>query len=315
MFGGERARSTASVADARWAAVAERLTTPVRVTVSGRRGVGRSTVAHALVRAGIEVAPVDAAELLVYVIAEVVKPEDSDAVASSRHPVLAVLNKADLARGPLPVLGVPVEPMVGMLAVAAFDDSLDDTLWAALGVLSAQPADLSSPDGFVAGAHPVAAEVRRRLVDTLDVFGITAAVAAIRQGTPAPKVGELLRRLSRIDPVVEQIRAAGAEVRYRRILDAVIELEVLAVTDRRAAELLSADDTVNARMAAAVDVVEAAGLHVERCDNPAAYLRRAAHWRRYGRGPVAELHRACGADIVRGSVRLWSKTGVEEWRR
>ena len=41
-----------------------------------------------------------------------------------------------------------------------------------------------------------------------------------------------------------------------------------------------------------------------RGDDPAAHLRRAVHWRRYARGPVNALHRSCGADIARGSLRL-----------
>jgi hypothetical protein len=65
-------------------------------------------------------------------------------------------------------------------------------------------------------------------------------------------------------------------------------------------------------MAAAVDVAEAAGLEVGPVfadrDDPAAHLPRAARWQRYSRGPVSDLHRACGADIARGSLRLWSQT-------
>jgi hypothetical protein len=61
-------------------------------------------------------------------------------------------------------------------------------------------------------------------------------------------------------------------------------------------------------MAAAVDVVEAAGLSVDRGDDPSSHLRRAAHWRRYSRGPVDALHRSCGADIARGSLRLLGRT-------
>ena len=63
-------------------------------------------------------------------------------------------------------------------------------------------------------------------------------------------------------------------------------------------------------MAAAVDLAEAAGLEVGRVDrdhDPAAHLSRAVHWQRYTRGPVSDLHRACGADIARGSLRLWSQ--------
>jgi hypothetical protein len=304
-------RFAASTADERWASIAQRLTAPLRVVVSGRRGVGRSTVSRALARAGIDVVrSQDAADLEIYVIAEVVKPEDSAAVASARHPVVAVCNKADLASGPNDVAGVAVEPMMGLLAAAAaLDDRLADSLWPALRALAAEPADLSSADSFVAGDHSVPAKIRQRLLDTLDLFGTASAVAAIRQGMPEAGVRALLRRLSRIDVVAASIATAGAEVRYRRILDVVADLETLAVTDRRAADFLSRDHTAIARMAAAVDVVEAAGLHVDGCDTAEAQLRRAVRWQHYARGPVTDVHRACGADIARGSLRLWSKAG------
>lgn len=309
IFVDELARFAAELADPRWTAEAERLAAPLRVAVSGRRGVGRRTVAHALARAGgIDVTPSPAAaELEVYLIAEVVKPEDRDWIAAARHPVVTVLNKADLTLA----TGVSAEPMAGLLAVAALDDLLDDTRWAALRVLAARPADLTSPDHFVdpnpGRAHPLPIEIRRDLLNTFDLFGITQAIAAIRRGDSKVLVHALLRRLSRIDAVVHKITAVGAEVHYQRMLDAVRELEALAVTDRRAAEFLSRDDTVIARMAAAVDVVEAAGLPVERCHQPAALLRRAVYWQRYSRGPVSAVHRVCGADIVRGSLRVWSQ--------
>jgi hypothetical protein len=62
-------------------------------------------------------------------------------------------------------------------------------------------------------------------------------------------------------------------------------------------------------MAAAVDVLEAAGLIVDPANDPVAHRRRAVRWRRYSRGPVSAVHRACGTDIVRGSLRLWSLAG------
>ena len=84
------------------------------------------------------------------------------------------------------------------------------------------------------------------------------------------------------------------------------ELQTLAVQsgDDRLTELLSTDETVLAVMAAAVDVVEASGVRVDPGDDAASHLRRAVHWRRYSRGPVDALHRSCGADISRGSLRL-----------
>jgi hypothetical protein len=338
IFVEELERFVAEVGDPRYIAIADQLTTPLRVAVSGRRAVGRSTVAYALARVGgapgslgnIAVTASPNADLDVYVIAEVIKPEDRDALAAARRPVLVVLNKADLIgppqqlanpRGPtaaaktrcarlshLPGLtGVAMEPVVGVLAVAVLDDLVDGALWAALQVLATQPADLNSPDNFLAGEHAVPVAVRRRLLDTLDLFGITQAIVAIRRGATAGETRALLRHLSCIDGVVDRIGAVGAQVYYRRMLDAVAELEALAVTDRRVGEFLSRDDTVIARMAAAADVVEEAGMAVDRCDSAAAHLRRAVAWQRYSRGSVAGIHRACGADIVRGSLRLWSK--------
>ena len=93
------ARFAATAADTRVTAIAERAAAPLRVAVRGRRGVGRRTVAGALSRAGVLVStqPTQEEDVLVYVITEVLKPEDSEAVAAARSPVLAVLNKADLA--------------------------------------------------------------------------------------------------------------------------------------------------------------------------------------------------------------------------
>jgi hypothetical protein len=326
IFVHELERFAADAADSRCAAIARRLAAPLGVAVSGRRGVGRNTVAHALARAGdsrktITVTTSSQADVEVdvevYVIAEVVKPEDAAAIRTADRPVLAVLNKADLIAttqpgrhpdGPTSAArtrcaqlsartGLPIEPVVGLLAVAALDDLVDDTMWAALRILASRP-----------GEQP-AAELRRRLLDTLDVFGAQQALAAIRRGATGDQTRAVLRRLSCIDDVVDKIESVGAQVYYQRVLDAVAQLQTLAVTDRRVGEFLSRDDTVVARMAAAVRVVEAAGINVDRCDSAAAYLRRAVGWQRYSRGPVAGLHRACSADIVRGSLRLWSRVG------
>jgi hypothetical protein len=351
IFVDELARFAAEHADARVTAIAERAAAPLRVAVRGRRGVGRSTVARALDRAGSaseitvsspgcagDRSPDSDVDVIVYVTAEVIKPEDADSIAAAGRPVLAVLNKADLAGslsgrigdGPVTaartrcanlsaLAGVPVEPMIGLLAVAALDD-LDSTLWAALGELAAHPGGAvsldGSFDGFLAANNPVPADVRLHLLDTLDLFGTALGIAAIRQGRTAAQVRALLRRMSRLDAVINKLSAVGAEVRYRRVLDAVVELEALAVGNagigERISGFLSRDDTVVARMAAAVDVAEASGLEVGPVfadrDDPAAHLPRAARWQRYSRGPVSDLHRACGADIARGSLRLWSQT-------
>ncbi|MGD1109219.1 MAG: hypothetical protein ABR885_02865, partial [Mycobacterium sp.] len=85
IFVDELKRFAASHADARVTAIAERAAAPLRVAVRGRRGVGRNTVVGALDRvvseAGIMVHPSERAagkdvDVIVYVTAEVIKPED-----------------------------------------------------------------------------------------------------------------------------------------------------------------------------------------------------------------------------------------------
>jgi hypothetical protein len=348
-FADELARFAAGRADPRVTAIADRAAAPLRVVVCGRPGVGRRTVARALDRAGIAsgiavttaaTTPASAADVVVYVVAEVVKPEDIAAIAAAGPPALAVLNKADLAGslsgrsgdGPTAaarmrcaefsgLLGVPVEPMIGSLAVAALDN-LDGGLWAALRVLAADPAGPSSLDGsysgFLAADNPVPTDVRERLLDALDLFGTALGIAAARQNRTPGQFRALLRRISGVDAVLNKIAAAGAEVRYQRVLAAVGDLEALAVSRDEISEsicaFLSRDETVVARMAAAVDLAEAAGLEVDPVDldrdDAAAHLPRAVRWRRYSLGslgPVSDLHRACGVDIARGSLRLWSQ--------
>lgn len=345
-FVDELARFAAGHVDPRVTAIAQRSAAPLRVVVEGRQGVGCRTVRRALAGAGraagiaVDDAVTDrGVDAVVHVITEVVKPEDTQAIATAGRPVLAVLNKADLAGslsarggdGPIAaararctelsaLIGVPMEPMTGLLAVAALDD-LDSTQWTALSTLAAHPGGTACFDGsfagFLAADAPVPAEVRQGLLDTLDLFGTALAVAAFRQGRTPAQVLSLLHRMSGIDVVLARIGVLGAETRYQRVLDAVAELEALAAGGGRLGErisgFLSRDETVVARMAAAVDLAEAAGLEPgdhEALDvhrDPSAHLPRAVRWQRYSRASASELHRACGADIARGSLRLWSQ--------
>jgi hypothetical protein len=344
IFVDELARFAAGRDDPRVTAIAERAAAPLRVVVRGRRGVGGSTVARALDGAGLPsgisatTGSAAGADVVVYVTAEVIKPEDTEAIAAAERPVLAVLNKADLAGGlsgragdgPIAaarercaklaaLVGLPVEPMSGLLALAALD-GLDDAAWAALRTLAADPGGATCLDGsfagFLAAANPVPTDVRLRLLDTLDLFGTALGIAAARRGGTPAQVRALLRRISGVDAVLNKISALGAQVRYRRVLRAVAELEAVAVSAGQTGDaisgFLSRDDTVLARMAAAVDLAEAAGLGPggDVSEERDAHLPRAVRWQRYSLGklgPVSDLHRACGSDIARGSLRLWSR--------
>ena len=83
---------------------------------------------------------------------------------------------------------------------------------------------------FLAAPGPVPADRRLRLLDALDLFGIALGIAALRRGRTPAQVRALLRQLSGVDAVVRRVAAAGAAVRYRRVLDAVADLEALAVS-------------------------------------------------------------------------------------
>jgi hypothetical protein len=295
-----------------------RLTRRVGVAVVGRAGVGRDTVAAALRDHGVTVTPdTAAADIQVLVIAEALKPEER-AMAATDRPTLIVLNKADLtgsrSGGALPNAhrtaadvqrrtGTPTVAMVGLLGKTT---ALDDDLVDALRTLVHTAADLRSVDAFTSGDHPVGSEIRTRLLERLDRFGIAHAVLALARGADPATLPTLLQRLSNVDAVLARLDAASAPVRYRRLRAALAEMHSLAVQldDQALLGLLNSDAAVLATMTAAVDVVEADGIRVDPGDDPDAHRRRAAQWRRYSRGPVDALHRRCGADITRGSLRL-----------
>ena len=184
--------------------------------------------------------------------------------------------------------------MAALVAVAGLDPvGLDEDVLDPLRTLAAGPARLS-------------ARVRGRLLARLDLFGIANAVAALRNGADRAAVRTALRRVSGVDAVCAEIDRAAAPVRYRRIESVLTELTGMAAGPggARLAEFLAGDDVVLARMAAAAEVLGAAGMPVSRA---ADSLRMAIGWQRYAEGPVSELHRSCGLDLTRGALRLWDR--------
>jgi hypothetical protein len=303
-------------------AVGERFRAPLEVAVLGRPGVGRGAVAAALAGTGMTMATVPGcADVQVVVIAEALKPEERAQVRAATSATMVVLNKADLTGadpgGPLAsaerratefaaTLGLRVVPMIAHLATVG----LDDDEIAALRALAVTPADMTSTDAFVQSSHPLPPEMRRRLLERLDRFGLAHAVLAVADGASGATVVRQLRALSGLDRMVECVAAVAAPGRYRRVCAALRELHTLAVQsgDERLAAFLTADEVVLAVMSAAVDVVEAAGLTVDRGDDAEAHVRRARHWRNYAQGPVDATHHRCGADIARGSLRLLGRS-------
>ena len=290
--------------DPRLAVIAAAITAPLQVAVRGRRGVGRRTVAAALAAAGVRVAEqpagTEVADLSVYVVAEVIKPEDTAALhAARRHPVLVVLNKADLRGHDAAAMPVPVEPMSALFALAALSGELDEALWEALGRVAARPADLRCAEQFVSRPHPVPRRTRERLCATVDLSGVAALLDLAGSGGTVAQARARMRRLSGVDRVVARLKTMGAGVYHRRMSEAVVRLEAMAVGDSRIDEFLNRDATVAARLTAA-----AAAIAVP--DEPV--LARARRWQAHRSVPVNAAQRSCAADIARGSLRAWAAT-------
>lgn len=282
----------------RWAEHGRQLAAAVTFTVSGRPGVGVSTVVRALSGAGISVGG-DGGDVRIRVLAEAAKPEDQAALRWTGGPTVVVLAKADLLGPAEP--GPNAVPLRGLLAVAGLDPAvLDDPMLAALRTLTTAPADLSSVDAFVTAPHIIPVDQRQRLLDSLDLFGIARAVLELRAapGIGAVALRQVLREVSGIDAVLSELEVAVAEVRYRRLLGVAAELEALAGTAPDVGELLRDQRTVAARTAAAGAVVQAVGMSV---GSPG--LAEATRWRRYADGPVTALQRACAADLARWALR------------
>ena len=129
-------------------------------------------------------------------------------------------------------------------------------------------------------------------------------MSAARSGASRADVAALLRAASGLEELCAEIDRAAAPVRYRRLIDAVA---ALGSEDPRRALMLTGDDVVLARMAAAAAVLRAAGAPDRECVTRSDHLRRAVHWQRYAGGPVSALHRACATDIARGALRLWAR--------
>ncbi|MCG5432003.1 hypothetical protein LV457_06820 [Mycobacterium sp. MYCO198283] len=315
----------AELADERVAAIARAAARPATVAVGGRPGVGAPTVAAALTSAGLPVSSSAeawaAADVAVRVIADAPKPEDRAALAAAAGRRLAVLNKADLSGhgpgGPVAVahrraaafaatLGVPAVPLIAHLATAA----IDDALVGALRALARTPVDAGTADDFLAAPHPVPAEVRQRLLATLDLIGIAHGSQLVhdRPAVDAAGLTAHLRHASGVGVVAGEVAAALADASYRRVAAGVSALTRLAATSppapaRRLTAFLTGDELIFVRMHAA-----AAALGTD-ASPPVDWLRLAVRWRRAGRGPVSARAAACAADLSRGALRMWDRSG------
>lgn len=308
--------------------IAGRVAAPVRVAVTGCPGVGVQTVTAALAREGIAVTEGNGGyDIAVRVVAEVLRPEDCAALATPA-PRVVLYNKADLegfgGAGPMAAAlrrcrqitastGMPAEPFIALLAVAAVDTAvIAGDLLNAVQTLVEQPADLRSPDAFLVCSHGLSHGDRLRLLECLDLVGIAHTVVEMREnpGVDPRRLRAVFRRLSNLDGVIGRIAAAAAEVHYRRMRTAVLELEALAVSEGVVAGLVNSEEIVTVRAAAAAAALRGVGISADDHPGGDAALARAVRWRRLADGPLTELYRSCAADMVRGSLRVLARETV-----
>ena len=133
-----------------------------------------------------------------------------------------VLTKADLAGagpgGPLAVArrrasairaetATPTVPMVGLLS--ALDPTpLDGDLICALRAFTDEPPDLAGVDAFVEEPHRVGRDVRVRLLERFDRFGIAHAILALAGGMEPDRLPAHLARLGNVEEVLSALDAA-----------------------------------------------------------------------------------------------------------
>ncbi|WP_370069276.1 hypothetical protein [Mycobacterium sp. MAA66] len=130
-----------------------------------------------------------------------------------------------------------------------------------------------------------------RLADALQQFAEVNAIPRL-----LPVVSGLQEASDPHDPVRD----------YLAVRRALAETSCLAaeLADGRIDAWLACEAVALVAMAAAVAVVESAGVPVDRGTDARSQLNRARYWRGYSRGPVTDLHRRCGQDITRGSLRM-----------
>jgi len=122
---------------------------------------------------------------------------------------------------------------------------------------------------------------------TVELQRLTAEVPGLAHVVAGPDADDAAGRYRSICAVLGEIACAASEL-----------------DDVRVWAWLASDAVAAVRTAAATAALEADGLAVDAAMDPDAHLRRALHWRGYGRRAIADLHRRCAAEVSRGSLRL-----------
>ncbi|MGB2949348.1 MAG: hypothetical protein WBB99_10540 [Rhodococcus sp. (in: high G+C Gram-positive bacteria)] len=304
---------------------------PIRVLVSGRTGVGKSSVRAALhtrhdvglSEVVVEAASIDVprapdpeldGDVIVHVLAGGVHRADVDAVAQAIERAAAelvvVLAKADTVDDPellveqmSAAMGVTVFPLMSTIAVSLAQGKPEsfDALRAVARAMTAEM--LLTPDRFVAADLPVSRHERLELLGHLETFGIGVVTAALLENSATEDaiLRVLLARRSGIDDVAQAVKEAvdGVQVqRDGRLLHRLTELAVQNPASCPEIEQYLASDE-------AVVAVMRAGLHAlgePETDLPTYETVQLWHERFRSAGSPAQARAALA--VARGYMRL-----------
>lgn len=304
----------------------ERCFAGVRVQVSGRTGVGKSSVrtvltAHHDLRftdteiteaPSIDVPrspdPVLDGDVLVHVLASGAHQADIDVVASATGAV-AVLAKADavdnldgVVDGLSVSVGATVYPLMGTIAASTMHGRPPtfDPLRPAAEAITADM--LLTPERFLRARLPTPRQIRVDFVEQIEMFGIRTVVDALRTN---PAIDDATLRLllaekSGMDAVARAVREAVDGVRVDRQGRLLHRLTELAAQYPDAEELetyLGSDEAVVAIMRSALRALG-------ETEDPNPTLLLAQQWNERWRTTREPAHARAALAVARGYLRL-----------
>ncbi|WP_072804640.1 hypothetical protein [Rhodococcoides yunnanense] len=305
----------------------DRCFTRIRVQVTGRVGVGKSTVRAVLDHheeltgpdvettesAAVDVPrspdPILDGDVLIHVLAGGVQAADVDVIAAASCPVV-VLAKADTVDD-VPgaverlteAVGVPVLPLTGTIARTVLGGRPVTFAGLRDGLVAIAESALLTPERFELADSSLSRQDRHDLVDAIEMLGVRTVVEALRED-PARNDVFLRRRLAEVSglaPMMDAVRSSIDGVRVDRAGRLAHRLTELAVqfpaVSERLEEYLASDEAVLVIMRSALrttNVAEPVGSPVD----------AALEWHRRACSAVDPSHRRAFFAVSRGYLRM-----------